>query len=156
MEKDEIKKLIQDEIESYMQRKQYAPSKITNHEHNGMDSNRLSIVDLLESIALSGVSGGVVEEALNNDQIVVQGDNQIDQSGSQPALLTTKQAQFTVFPIPIIYGHGVASPGAFPGGVAKDGTVIFFENGITLSGLFIKATTGINEGWYRFAPTSVF
>jgi len=150
-DKIEIEKIIDD----YMYRKQFELSKLQNHEHNGVDCNQLSIVNLLETIVLSGVSGGVVEESLNADQIVVQGNNQIDKSGSVPKLLTSNQAQFTVFPIPVIYGHGVGGSSAFEGGEAKDGTMIFFENGLTLSGLWVKSTTDINGGWYRFAPTSV-
>lgn len=47
MDKNEIQKMIQDEINAYMKAKQFTVSKIPNHLHNGTDSQKISEADLI-------------------------------------------------------------------------------------------------------------
>lgn len=49
MERNEIQKLIQNEINSYMNTKQYNVSKIPNHLHNGTDTNKINGADIVNN-----------------------------------------------------------------------------------------------------------
>lgn len=144
---DDLRKIVQEEIVNYMRQKQFTYSKIPAHEHTGVDSPKIRVPSLDESKILDGQSGGIISEALNSGQFIVQGDAQIDNTGSSPVLKVAQQPKFFTIPIPIIYGHGVGDAGSFSGGEAPNGTMVFFENA-SFSTLCIKT----ENGWYQFSP----
>lgn len=148
MDEFKLQNLIRQEIEAYMNNKQFNISKISNHEHNGVDSNPIPVYSIIESLALPGSKTPDVFSSLNlNNQVVVQG-NSTKSFGTQG---TVKQGKFFTLPIPVIYGNGVGVNSAFNGGDAPVGTILFFDNGLTLSGFWVKTISG----WYGFTPDSL-
>lgn len=142
MDKAQIENLIQQGIqqgiEKYMSEKQYNISRIPNHTHTGTDVAKIPISSIEESITLIGIKGGVIDPAILNTQT-------LNRKYTDPAGTAQK---INVLPINIIYGNGVGIHSAFEGGEAESGTMIFFENGLTLSQLWIKT----DNGWYGFSP----
>lgn len=153
MSPDQIKELVQTEarriaLEVYSQKgTQYGNPQVPVHIHNGIDSPIVSAADIGGFLPLPATPGGVVSPGQLGNQVVVQGNS----SRSYGNFSTVSQAVFPIYPIPLIYGSGVGPDSAFDGGTAPLGTVLFFENGLTLSGLWVKTPVG----WYRFAPFSV-
>ena len=49
MEEENTRKIVQEEINSYMTRKQYSYSKIPTHAHTGLDVTKIAQSDLIPS-----------------------------------------------------------------------------------------------------------
>lgn len=106
MDELKIKNLIRQEIDAYMQNKQFNLSKITNHEHNGMDSNRISAINVKGFPPLPATPGGVVSDKVLGDEIVIQGESR----NGYGTFNTVKKVQFPIYPIPTIMGGGNTTP----------------------------------------------
>lgn len=123
---------------------QYNVGKVPTHMHNGVDSLKIPPTSVEVFQVLPGTTGGVVAPGTLGNQVVTQGPTERGYGN----FATVSQAVFPVYPIPIIYGNGVGVDSLFNYGDAPDGTMIFFDNGLTLSGLYIKTA----NGWYGFTP----
>lgn len=141
MNEEDIKKLIQQGIETYMQNKQFTVSKIPAHKHNGTDTNRLPISSIEESIALQGKGNGMLSPSILLGRKV---NNEFLSNTKNPNAIY-------ILPINVIYGYGAAEYSTFSFGDVLPGTIVFFDNGVTLSGLYIKTFTG----WYGITPDSL-
>lgn len=131
MDENKIKNLIQNEIRKYMTDKQFNPSKIANHLHNGKDTNKLPISSIDSSIPITGTAGGVFDPVILNTQKI---NNQYTSNFLNPNTVF-------VLPVNIIYGFGVGIHSAFNGGNALPGTMVFFENSAG-SSLWINTFNG--------------
>lgn len=140
MDEQKIRKIIQEEITNYLTLKQFNISKIQGHEHNGSDVVKIPISSISESIPITGTEGGVFNKTILDTQKV-----NIEYTSGIPNPKTV----YTL-PVNIIYGNGVGVASAFNGGEAEPGTMVFFENGLTLSALWIKTI----NGWYGISPDS--
>ena len=140
--KQELDQAIQQGIETYMRNKQYNYSKIVSHQHNGTDTPKLPISSINESIALQGKGDGMLSPSIllgrkvNNEWL----------SG-----LKDPNSVY-ILPINVIYGFGAAEYSTFSFGDALPGTMVFFDNGLTLSGLYIKTI----NGWYGIQKRKAF
>lgn len=104
---------------------QFGVANTSFHTHNNIDS---SIIPQFQLVS-NGAAG------------VLSPSNTVGQQvNTNPATLVGKgnSAIYTV-PLPIIYGHGSGSASAFNGGDAPDGTLLFFNNGATISGLWVRS-----------------
>ncbi len=152
MNEQEIRKIIQEEIKKAAQTAQYGVTRVPVHTHNNIDSPNLpphSVTGFQNlpanqtPAASAGVLGVLAGQSVSgppSDPLVIS-----------PSTIPTLLPQISVFPIPIIYGYGVGVHSAFNGGEAPNGTVLFFSNGLTLSGLWVKTP----DGWYGFSPDSL-
>lgn len=128
----------------------YNVATVPTHSHNGVDSVQIAPSGVLGFMAVptqpnaTGATGGVLSAINLGGQQVTQGPNDSNYTTQN----TVPQPNITVFPVPIIYGNGVGVDSAFNGGAAPNGTMIFFENGLTLSALWIKT----ENGWYGISP----
>lgn len=118
MDELKLKKLIQQEIDSYMKNKQFNISKITNHEHNGMDSNKISAIYVKGFLPLPATQGGVVAAEVLGDEIVIQGESR----NGYGTFNTVNKVQFPIYPIPTIMGGGNTTPETLTGAVAAGAT----------------------------------
>lgn len=121
------------------------------HTHNGTDNLQINPVDLIgwspipstsqqylnpaKDIYDNGFQYGKYEYGFASPQ-QLQSD-----TGGLPQYLSN--STLAIYPIPIVNGYGVSNAGAFNGGYAPEGTLVFFNNGSTLSNLYIR----INGGW---------
>lgn len=126
-------------VEQKLNEAQFKPPKVPDHHHNGIDSIGLSL-NALPNIfyTLSSVEGGVVASTTLGNQIVNQGPLSIGYGNFSSGTFKSKGGSFFTAPIPVIYGNGVGVDSQFNGGDAPPGTVIFFENGNTISGLWVN------------------
>lgn len=122
---------------------QYTVPKVPDHHHNSSDSSTLGIealdpiLEVPANSALTAATSGVVSIKALGNQIVRQ-DTQVVGYGTLTAGNNFAQhGAFWTCPIPVIFGNGGGADSAFNGGTAPAGTVIFFDNGPTLSGLWI-------------------
>ncbi len=118
----EAKKAAQDVYA--VQGTQYNVAAVPTHTHNGVDSLNFPALNLSGFYALPSTPGGVVSPGLLGNQGVAQGSTNIGY-GYQA---TGAQATFPVFPVPIIYGHGVGVDSQFNGGSAPEGSIVIFDN----------------------------
>lgn len=119
MDEQKLRQIMREEIANYMIMKQYNISKIPNHEHNGNDTPKLSIASMIESIPVTGTTGGVFDPAILDTQTV----------NHLPTSTNSDPSQVTTLSVPMIYGFGVGVHSAFNGGLAEEGTMIAFSNG---------------------------
>jgi len=113
-----LKKLIQQEIDSYMQSKQYNLSKITNHEHNGTDSNKISAINVQGFEPLPANKGGVVNPLVLGDETVIQGNSR----NGYGVFNTVNKVQFPIYPIPNIMGGGSQANYTVTGAISAGAT----------------------------------
>jgi len=123
---------------------QYNVGKVPTHMHNGIDSLKIPPTSVEVFQVLPATSGGVVDPAIIGNKVMTQGPTERGYGN----FATVSQAVFPVYPIPVMYGNGVGVDSAFSYGDAPSGTMVFFDNGLTLSGLYIKTA----NGWYGFTP----
>jgi len=156
-----IEKIASDKAEQIiterMNSAQYSPPKTPDHHHNGVDSVQLGAeaLDTYSTLSAQGdgtaANAGVVNPGLLGNQSVGQGPILVGYGNlslsSQP-----NKATFVTSPIPVIYGNGVGVDSQFNGGNAPQGTVVFFDNGTTISGLWIKMA----DGTWRGSAASTF
>ena len=119
MDEARIKILIDQGIQAYMNNKQFNYSKIPNHEHNGVDTVKVPISSIKESIPITGSTGGVFNQAILGNQTI----NRIYNSN------TSNPSSVYSLPSNVIYGFGVGVDSAFNGGLAEEGTMVVFSNG---------------------------
>jgi hypothetical protein len=140
MKEEDIKNLIQQMIDENNTKNQYGVNLPPIHSHNLTDSSggQIPTSSIIESIAITGSAGGVFNPLILDTQKV-----------NNEYITGRKNAQ-TVYTLPVnvIYGFGVGVHSAFNGGDAEPGTMVFFENGLTLSALWIKTI----NGWYGISP----
>lgn len=145
MTPDQVRQIVQEEIKKAAQQAQYTVTRVPVHSHNSIDSPTLNPTAVqgftpLPSNTTPTASAGVLGLLAGQ---TVGGPPNTNASFNPPSVV--------VYPIPIIYGYGVGVHSAFNGGEAPQGTVLFFENGLTLSKLFIKTA----NGWYGISPDVV-
>jgi len=152
---DQIKQ-INELIDSKMQKNYFAGSPDTApHEHNGTDNLNINPVNLVGFTPLPTSDLLYLNQVQNEDgtitnpgvqeygfasKITLQGG---DSSTPSQFLTDTTISQY---PIPIVNGFGVGVQGAFNGGYAPEGTLVYFNNA-TLGGLYIRvdgAWRGVN------------
>lgn len=126
MDEAKIKTLVQQEIQAYMNNKQFNYSKIPNHEHNGIDGIKIPISSIKDSVPINGSNGGVFDPSVLDTQTV---NREYFSRTSNPNTVFT-------LPINIIYGFGVGVHSQFNGGTAEEGTMVAFSNG-ALSTLWV-------------------
>lgn len=137
---DQIRKIVQEELDKRDTKNQFDINLPPIHSHSLTDSSggQIPISSLVESFPITGIEGGVFnlnslgKQKINNEYITLRKNPQVT----------------SILPINIIYGNGVGVDSAFNGGDAKPGTMVFFENGLTLSALWIKTI----NGWYGISP----
>lgn len=125
----------------------YNVPQIPDHHHNGVDSTQLEPISNTAFENLSATTGSVLAPATLGNQVVGQDSNLVGYGTLKIVGNQTTSGIFTTCPIPVIYGNGVGADSAFNGGTAPIGTLIFFNNGNTLSGLWCRT----QNGWYRMA-----
>jgi len=134
MDEAKIRKIIKEEIQKEIQK------EIRNHKHTGLDSLKIPIGSIETAGPLNGGTTGVLSpDVLGNQKV----NNEYTTDKKNPNTINT-------IPLNIIYGFGVGTESAFNAGDAPNGTILFFENGLTLSGLWIKT----ENGWYGISPDS--
>lgn len=138
MSEEQIRAIIQDELQKYSQNNMFDVSNVPIHTHNGTDSVPIPISSILTSIPIDATAAGVLNENVLDSQKV---NNEYTTGRKNPQSIY-------VLPVNVIYGNGVGIHSAFNGGDAEPGTMVFFENGLTLSGLWIKTI----NGWYGISP----
>ncbi len=144
--RDEAKKAAED---VYNQKgNQFGVNQTPTHSHNGVDSPILPTTSVGGFLPLPATIGGVVSPDILVNQSIVQGPSY----RGYGYLSGTSQTVFPVYPIPVIYGHGVGDDSEFNGGKAPAGTVIFFENGPTIAGLWVN----IDGTTWRGTAGSIF
>ncbi len=119
---------------------QYSVPAVPDHHHNGSDASILDPLATKGFQLLPATSGGVVSPGVMGNQSITQGPN-VAGFGYLAGIGTG--FPFNIYPVPIIYGNGVGVDSEFNGGDAPEGTVLFFENGPTISGMWVKT----NSGW---------
>lgn len=147
MEIEEIRKIAREEAEKVYKDKgtRFGVASVPTHTHNGIDSVKIPAqnVEKFEVLAvnISGSPLGVIGTAFDHAQAVGQGPyyNTIQQLGYG------LNSSFVVLPTPTVYGYGAGDPGAFAGGTAPTGTIIYFDNNISLGGLWVRGPSS----WYR-------
>ncbi len=135
-----VKKEIADAIAKYANDQKYAVTQVPVHTHNGIDSPKIDADDIPQFVPLPATPGGVVSPDVLDTQTI----NDIVLGSQNPPTIY-------VNPVPIIYGYGVGVHSAFNGGDAPNGSAVFFENGLSLSKLYIKT----EYGWYGIPVDSV-
>lgn len=140
---------------------QFDVGKIPADPHNGTASSQIPISSILESIPINGFSGNCTINGFNDEASCVGAGGtwreggvfntvQLDTQKVNNEYSSGKRNPATsyILPINIIYGFGPGVHGAFNGGNAEPGTMVFFENGLILSSLWIKTI----NGWYGISP----
>lgn len=101
------------------------------HKHNGVDAPKLPLSSIDGFLTLPANGAGVlspsgigIPDGNNGQSVNTSG------IGIPPTVIIPQT--------PIIYGHGVGSWSQFNGGDAPLGTMLFFENGGTIAGLWIN------------------
>ena len=124
---------------------------IDPHTHNGTDNLQINPVDLIGWTPLPMSSEKYLNPAQNEYLNVGNpgkyeygfASNEQLKSDSSGLPQYLSNATLAIYPIPIVNGYGVGNAGAFNGGYAPEGALVFFENGNTLSNLYIR----INGKW---------
>lgn len=123
-------------VEQKLVEAQYKPPKVPDHHHNSVDSARVNLADVDNVYTLSGTGTGIISPATLQNQSISQGSF-LAGYGNLSLGATPNKIVVTSSPIPTIYGHGGGADSQFNGGDAPDGTLIFFNNGVSISGLWI-------------------
>lgn len=126
----------------------YGVADIPIHRHDGVDTPNIPPTSVTGFQNLPATSGGIASPGVLGDQGLVQGSTNVGYG----YLATGTQAVFPVFPLVIVAGHGTGDDGSFNGGNAPVGSLIFFQNGTTLSGLWVK---GFDGTWYGIAQGTI-
>lgn len=125
---------------------QYGVARVPAHTHNGVDSNNIVPTSVTGFLPLPATLDGVVNPIVLQNQIVTQGNT----SRGYGRFESVGQSSFPIFPMPIIYGNGAGTDSEFQGGEAPEGTLIFFNNGPTISGLWIRS----GGNWFGIGQAS--
>jgi len=143
----QIREIVQDEM-----KKNYFSGnpRVDPHSHNGTDNLNINPVDLIGWTAIPTSLQKYLNPAQNEYSNVFQpgineygfgSDNQLlSDTGGLPQYLS--DSTIAIYPIPVVNGYGVGNAGAFNGGYAPEGTLVFFNNA-SLSCLYIR----INGAW---------
>ena len=144
----QIRQIVKDEMN-----KNYSSGNplVPPHTHNGTDNLNINPVDLVGWTPLPISPIKYLNPAQNNNGTISQpaiqefgfaSSQQLEGGsvlGSNQFITNTTIAQY---PIPIVNGFGVGVTGAFNGGYAPEGTLVFFNNA-SLSCLYIR----VDGGW---------
>lgn len=139
-----------------LQEAQYTVARIPDHHHNGTDSSVLeptsnsAFSPLPSTFTGQASTAGVVNSSLLGNQVVGQGSQTVGYGNSVTGTNQNSKGIFYTSPIPVIYGSGVGTDSQFNGGDAPQGTMIFFSNGTTISGLWVKLNDGTWAGSQSF------
>lgn len=135
MTEQDIRTIVQDEIQKQNEVNQFDINLPPIHSHSLTDSSggQIPISSIIESVSIPGIAGGVFNTSILNTQKV---------NNEYVTLLPNPQTVYTI-PINIIYGFGGmgGTHSAFEGGTAENGTMIFFEN-TDFSSLWIYTANG--------------
>lgn len=143
----EIKAMIDDAMKSnYLS----GNPRTDPHSHNGTDNLQINPVDLIGFTPIPISPQQYLNPAQNEYANVSQpgiyeygfgSDYQLlSDTGGLPQYLS--DSTIAIYPIPVVNGYGVGNAGAFNGGYAPDGTLVFFNNA-SLSCLYIR----VNGAW---------
>lgn len=121
----------------------YGVSDTPLHKHNGIDSPHIPNASMNDFLTLPSNGNGVLAPANIG---VPDGNNGQSVNNSEIGIPPT----VIVPQVPIIYGHGSGVWSQFNGGDAPEGTMLFFNNGPTISGLWIKS----GGDWFGIGQTS--
>lgn len=144
---EQIRKIVREEMnKNYFSGNPQVPP----HSHNGTDSLNVNPVDLVGWTAIPISPQTYLNPAQNEYSNVLQSgkyeygfgsNNQLlSDTGGLPQYLSN--STIAIYPIPVVNGYGVGNAGAFNGGYAPEGTLVFFNN-VSLSCLYIR----INGAW---------
>ena len=134
-----VREIVQDEMRrNYMSGSPDVPP----HSHNGTDNLNISTSDI-EGFTPVPTTGRYLNRVtgINENGVGVLGNSTLnglvggDNTHISQYLLDARVMQY---PVPVIVGNGVGTQGSFNGGYAPEGTLVFFANGSTLSGLYIR------------------
>lgn len=151
----EIQAFVQKEIESQFEKlyKKYATkygvSDTPLHVHNGIDAPNVPNSSMRDFITLPASGNGVISPDNLAGQVYTI--NTGDGASSDPAQVRIPQT-------PIIYGAGGGPLSQFMGGDAPEGTMLFFNNGVSISGLWIRSGGswfGIGQGTAGYTNTVI-
>ena len=121
----------------------YGVSSTPVHSHDGVDTVKVpsSSVEGFNTIPAqpkytgTADTGSILANAYHAGQFV-------NRAYSDSSIV--RQPKIMVYPIPVVYGHGVSGDASvFNYGIAPDNTLVFFDNG-SLSNLWIKTA----NAWY--------
>lgn len=132
----EMQAFVQKEIESQFERlykkfaTKYGVADTPLHIHNGIDAPTIPNSNLRDFITLPASGNGVLSPTnLAGYTYTVSNGGGNKQN----------PAQIKIPEIPIIYGAGGGGASGFLGGDAPEGAMIFFNNGKTISGLWVRS-----------------
>ena len=139
MDENQIRNLVQQEVQSMMSR--YGVAQVPFHTHNGIDSPQLPQFQP----ASSGPSGVFSPKNIAPQQVV----NLNPTTG-------IGNPNVQVMPVPIIYGAGGGVSSQFDGGDAPLGTIILFQNDPSVIQLWwrVYSTVAGAPRWYGVDVTS--
>lgn len=134
-------------VEAKLMEAQFTVPKVPDHHHNGTDSSVLDTdsakyIFVLPASGNSNATDGVVSPFLLGNQLVGQGNQIVGYGNTSGSNNPANKGIFTSMPIPIIYGHGVGVDSQFNGGIAPQGTIIYFNNPGVDSSLYISFGDG--------------
>lgn len=125
MDENEVRQIVQEEIEKAAQQAQYGVSRVPVHTHNNIDSPNLNQPSITGFTALDGIAGGVANPDLLNGQALVFGDRVV---GSKPNISYTNIYNYA---LPVVYGYGTTSAG-----LTMTGSPVAGATTATLTGAF--------------------
>ncbi len=108
------------------------------HSHNGTDNLQINPMDL---IGFTPVPTSTQKYLNKTTGLMEYGFGSAQQlAGGSPTFLgqSILNPEIAVYPIPMITGAGTGSASAFEGGYAPEGTLVYFFNSPTTSGLYIR------------------
>jgi hypothetical protein len=130
----QIRQIVKDEMN-----KNYSSGNplVPPHTHNGTDNLNINPVDLVGWTPIPTTPQTYTNELTGLQEFGFGSPQQLEGGsvfGSNQFLNNSTIAQY---PIPIVTGFGVGVTGAFNGGYAPEGTLVYFNNS-TLNGLYIR------------------
>lgn len=147
MNADEVRQIAQEVAEQVYQTygSRWGVNQTPAHYHTPADSNTIPPTSVDGFVPLPASTGGVVNASTLGNQIVTQGNS----TRGYGKFTTVSQATFPVYPLVIVNGNGVGVDSEFNGGDAPEGTLVFFNNGTTISGLWVRSDGqwfGVGQG----------
>lgn len=140
MTPEQIKSLIQSEIQRMGAAGRFQLASVPRHIHNGADAPKIPGTSVTSLLTVPSGPGDVLGNTLDT-----QSFSYLGKIGQTPVL---------ALPLGVIYGYGAGVHSAFNGGDAPDGTMLLFTNGDAASYLVIKSS-GSSSGWFGINLTTV-
>lgn len=116
----------------------YGVAKVPLHRHNGVDSPKISPINLDGFLPINGIGSGITTQESGVFAIAQAEDDSFNVGGG----VTYSPPVTYVAPVPIIYGHGVGTGSQFSGGDTNVGSMLYFRNGETVNQLWVYCDDG--------------